>query len=144
MHDTAVKVLSGFHAALFTVSGGRIGSRLVDNDMLLLTTVGRTTGNRHTVPLLYLRDGDDLMVIASYGGRPDDPDWYKNVVRQPKAVVAVKGETFDVEAETIDRKERAEWWPRVVNAYSDYKVYQERTEREIPVVRLTRRQASGS
>lgn len=144
MHDTAVKILSKAHAALFGISGGRVGSRLVDNDMMLLTTTGRTTGERHTVPLLYLGDGDDLVVIASYGGRPDHPDWYKNLLSEPLAHAKVKGDQFDVAATTMNPEDRADWWPRIVNAYADYHTYQERTEREIPVVRLSRRQVSAS
>ena len=136
MHDTSVKVLSLAHTALFRVTGGIIGSRLVNNDMLLLTTTGRTTGNRHTVPLLYLTDGDDHIIIASYGGRTAHPDWYRNLVHDSGASVQTGSRRTAVEAETMSADERSEWWPRIIDAYGDYETYQSRTSREIPVVRL--------
>ncbi len=138
MRDLNVKLLSRLHTALYRLTGGRVGRRLVDNDMLLLTTTGRRSGTEHTVPLLYLRDGDDLVVIASYGGRPNHPEWYRNLLTNPRATVQILGETFPVRATTMTPQERSEWWPRVVDAYSDYAEYQSRTTREIPVVRLTR------
>ena len=105
--------------------------------MLLLTTTGRTTGTMHTVPLLYLDDDDRLVVIASYGGRPNHPEWYLNLQSNPAASVQILGRHREVFATTMASAERAEWWPTIVSAYSDYAVYQSRTSRAIPVVRLT-------
>jgi deazaflavin-dependent oxidoreductase (nitroreductase family) len=136
MHDANVKILSLAHTTLFRLTGGIIGSRLVRNDMLLLTTTGRISGRRHTVPLLYLDDGNDVVVIASYGGRPGHPDWYRNLQNEPEASIQVSGDRTAVTAETMGDGERGEWWPKIVSAYSDYEVYQSRTERRIPVVRL--------
>ena len=136
MRDRAVKRWSALHRVVYEVSGGRVGRRLVDNDMLLLTTTGRASGRSHTVPLLYLRDGDSLMVIASYGGRPRDPDWYLNLVANPSVRVQVGPRHREMSARTATAEERSSWWPRVVAAYGDYAVYQGRTEREIPVVIL--------
>lgn len=118
------------------MTAGRVGRRLVNNDMLLLTTTGRATGNKHTVPLLYLRDGNRLVVIASYGGRSHHPEWYRNLVANTKASVQILGEHREVEAGTMTESERSEWWPRVVAAYGDYAVYQSRTDRQIPLVWL--------
>ncbi len=137
MRDLNVKLLSRLHAAVYRATGGRIGRRLVDNDMLLLTTTGRISGRPHTVPLLYLRDGEDLVVIASYGGRPQHPEWYRNLLSDPVATVQILGERRSVRAETMAEDERSAWWPRIVAAYGDYAVYQSRTDRTIPVVRLT-------
>jgi deazaflavin-dependent oxidoreductase (nitroreductase family) len=137
LRDRTVKHLSRLHALAYRVSGGRLGGRLVDNDMLLLTTTGRRTGSSHTVPLLYLRDDDALIVIASYGGRPEHPEWYRNLAVSPTAVAQVGSTRMSVVATTLDEEDRALWWPRIVEAYRDYAVYQSRTEREIPVVRLT-------
>lgn len=136
MHDASVKVLSFVHTSLFRFTGGTVGSRLVNNDMLLLTTRGRTSGKPHTVPLLYLRDESDVMVIASYGGRPYDPDWYRNLLADPKATIQIGNSRTTVTAETIAVDERQAWWPRIVEAYGDYETYQSRTDRKIPVVRL--------
>ena len=137
MHDTQVKILSRLHALAFRATNGRVGSRLVDNDMLLLTTTGRSTGRPHTVPLLYLEDGDGLVIIASYGGRPNHPEWYRNLLANPDAEVQILGVKRSVRAETMDSEERSAWWPRIVEAYGDYAVYQSKTDRMIPVVRLT-------
>lgn len=136
MRDRTAKSLSTLHTVLYRLSGGIVGRRLVDNDMLLLTTRGRKSGQPHTVPLLYLRDGKDLVVIASWGGRPDHPDWYVNLQTHREAAVQVAGSRFRVRAETMGPEERAVWWPRIVKAYGTYATYQERTSREIPVVRL--------
>lgn len=140
MHDVSVKVLSLAHTTLFRVTGGIIGSRLVNNDMLLLTTTGRASGNRHTVPLLYLTDGDDHIVIASYGGRSAHPDWYRNLLHDSNASIQVGNRRMNVDASTMPAAERDRWWPTVVDAYGDYETYQSRTDREIPVVRLRQSQ----
>ncbi|GMQ94448.1 MAG: nitroreductase family deazaflavin-dependent oxidoreductase [Acidimicrobiia bacterium] len=136
MRDTTVRLLSILHTYLYRMTAGRVGRRLVNNDMLLLTTTGRATGNKHTVPLLYLRDGNRLVVIASYGGRSHHPEWYRNLVANTKASVQILGEHREVEAGTMTESERSEWWPRVVAAYGDYAVYQSRTDRQIPLVWL--------
>ena len=136
MRDSNVKRLSALHGAVYHMTGGRIGRRLVHNDMLLLTTIGRITGTKHRVPLLYLREGEDYVVIASFGGRPQHPDWYLNLVVEPHATAQILNETRPVRGATFAPEERRTWWPRIVNAYSDYDLYQSRTEREIPIVRL--------
>ena len=136
MRDGTVKILSRLHAAAYRATGGLIGRRLVANDMCLLTTTGRRTGRPHTVPLLYLEDGDRTVVIASYGGRVHHPEWYRNLVIEPEATLQVLQNRIPVAARTADAEERAEWWPRVVEAYQDYAVYQSRTDREIPIVFL--------
>ena len=134
--DSTVRRLSWLHAYLFRATRGLIGRRLVGSDMLLLTTTGRVSGEPHTVPLLFLSEGDTLVVIASYGGRDQHPDWYLNLVENPHVVVQVRGERREMRARTADPEKRAEWWPRIVKAYDGYREYQTRTEREIPVVLL--------
>ena len=134
MNDGLVKRLSALHRGLFRLTGGRVGKRLVENDMLLLTTTGRHSGKEHTVPLLYLRDGERLAVIASYGGRPRPPDWYLNLVSEPRVEVRTVDGAREGVASTASPEERARWWPRVVEAYAGYAEYQSRTDREIPIV----------
>jgi deazaflavin-dependent oxidoreductase (nitroreductase family) len=136
MRDSSVRRWSRFHKVAYRLTGGRVGRRLVDNDMLLLTTIGRSTGKPHTVPLLYLTDGDRYVVIASYGGRPHHPEWYLNLVAEPGVTVQVPGEVRQMTARTANPEERHAWWPRIVDAYEGYAVYQSRTDREIPVVVL--------
>lgn len=137
MRDRTAKNLSTIHTLLYRATRGRIGKRLVDNDMLLLSTTGRHSGKTHTVPLLYLRDGDDLVVIASWGGRDRHPEWYLNLRASPQASVQVKRRRLEVRAATADPQRRALLWPQVLHAYDGYRTYQGRTDREIPVVILT-------
>ncbi len=128
---------SAFHRVVFRSTKGWVGKRLVHNDMLLLTTMGRISGKPHTVPLLYLKNGKSLVVIASYGGRDHYPDWYLNLDAEPKVGVQVpRTKRVDMMARTADVDERAKWWPKIVDAYDGYATYQSRTEREIPVVFL--------
>jgi deazaflavin-dependent oxidoreductase (nitroreductase family) len=136
MRDRTAKHLSTFHTILYRATRGRLGRRLVGNDMVLLTTKGRRTGRLHTVPLLYLRDEENLVIIASWGGRPYHPDWYANLQAHPHATVQVNGRKWTVSASTMNGTEREKWWPRIVDAYDGYATYQSRTDRPIPVVRL--------
>ena len=137
MRDSTARRLSALHRVLFRLTRGRIGRRLVHNDMLLLTTTGRRSGRPHTVPLLYLTDGDQVVVIASWGGRPHHPEWYLNLVTNPDVNVQIDGRRREMRARTAGPEERAAWWPRIVDAYDGYAEYQARTERVIPVVVLS-------
>ena len=137
MRDRTAKNLSAFHALLYRATRGVIGRRLVNNDMLLLTTVGRRTGKPHTIPLLYLRDGDDLAIVASWGGRDNHPEWYLNLEAEPAVEIQVLGNRMQKSARTASPAERARLWPQVLDAYDGYATYQSRTDREIPIVLLT-------
>lgn len=108
----------------------------MDNDILLLTTTGHRTGREHTVPLLFLRDGERLVLVASYGGRPGDPTWYRNLDQHPEVGVQIGRVRRQMIARTATPAERQVWWPRIVAAYGGYDEYQSRTDREIPVVFL--------
>ena len=143
MRDSTAKRLSGLHTLLYRTTRGLVGRRLVDNDMLLLTTTGRRSGDPHTVPLLYLRNGEALVVFASWGGRPFHPEWYLNLLADPAAAVQVLGQRLAVLARTAGGEERDRWWRRAVDAYSGYEAYQGRTDREIPVVFLEPRGFRG-
>ncbi len=104
--------------------------------MLLLTTTGRRTGRTHTVPLLYLEEGDTTVIIASFGGRDRHPAWYLNLLTTPSVSVQKAAKIFPATARTASSTERVIWWPRVVAAYADYQSYQTRTDRQIPIVLL--------
>lgn len=136
MRDGAVRRWSAFHVFAYRATRGRIGGRLVDNDMLLLTTTGHRSGKPHTVPLLYLRTGRFLVVVASYGGRRQHPTWYRNLLSDREVVVQVRGDRLPMVARTANAEERSELWPEIVAAYEGYATYQSRTDREIPVVFL--------
>jgi deazaflavin-dependent oxidoreductase (nitroreductase family) len=103
---------------------------------LLLEHRGRKSGKLFTVPLLYLRDGRDVVVVASQGGLPNHPQWYRNLVANPDTTVQIGGERRPVRAVTADAGQRSRLWPRLVELYADFDTYQSWTEREIPVVVL--------
>ena len=88
------------HVALYRLSRGRLGGRMSGADVLLLNTVGRKSGRGRTVPLLYIRDGEAYVVVASAAGAPSHPAWYRNLEAQPEVTIQIKGETVHVTAET--------------------------------------------
>jgi len=104
--------------------------------VLLLTTTGRKTGERRTIPLLYLEDGENLAVVASNGGAPKHPDWWLNLRVAPEAIAEVGRRKLRVRAEEASPEEKERLWPRLVAMYGPYESYQRRTDREIPVVLL--------
>ena len=136
MRDGTAKLLSRIHTGLYRLTSGVIGRRLVDADMLLLTTTGRHTGKSHTVPLLYVEDDGRYVVFASWGGRDRHPEWYLNLVAEPCNTVQVSGRRRPVTARTSSAGERERLWESAKSAYSGYAAYQDRTERTIPVVIL--------
>jgi deazaflavin-dependent oxidoreductase (nitroreductase family) len=107
--------------------------------ILLLTTTGRVSGVEHTTPLIFRQVDDTWVVIASKGGSPDHPDWYKNLERNPDANVQVKSQRAPVRARAARGAERARLWQLMTEVWPAYDEYQDRTDREIPVVVLERR-----
>jgi len=132
----AARLFTRGHIFWYRASGGLIGSRFGKIPMLLLSTTGRKSGRPWTTPLSYLRDGADLVVVASFGGSPTHPAWYLNLQAQPEALVQVGPRRMRVIAETATGSDRARLWPKVVEMYSGYEGYQKRTSREIPLVLL--------
>jgi deazaflavin-dependent oxidoreductase (nitroreductase family) len=107
--------------------------------MLLLDHVGAKSGRRRTSPLLYMRDGDDLVIVASKGGAPHDPVWWLNLKAHPETAVQVGGDRREVRAKRVSPEEKKRLWPTVAAAWPDFDDYQRRTDRDIPVIRLSRR-----
>lgn len=105
---------------------------------LLLTTTGRRTGTRHRTALIYSRDGEDYVVVASTGGKAKNPAWYLNLSANPHVDVQVGAEKFSAVARTTTGKERARLWTAMNTIWPSYDYYQSRTAREIPVVVLSR------
>ncbi len=110
---------------------------LVGMPVLLLTTTGRRSGKQRTTPLTFLRDGADLVLIASNGGADQPPDWWRNLQHNPRAVVQIVRNRSTVTARTASAEERERLWPVITATYSGYAKYQQRTTRQIPVVLLT-------
>ena len=104
--------------------------------ILLLTTAGRRTGNETTVPLIYGLDGDNPVIVASKGGAPDHPGWFKNLVKTPEAEVQILDRHAPVRAREAEGEERTRLWQQMNRMWPHYDEYQEKTERRIPVVVL--------
>jgi deazaflavin-dependent oxidoreductase (nitroreductase family) len=129
---------------LYRLTDGRIGGRWRIGagfrkpvPVLLLDHAGRRTGRRYTVPLLYLRRGDDLVVVASQGGLPYHPQWYRNLLAAPDTTVQVGAERRRVRARVASADEKAVLWPLLVDLYADFASYQSWTDRDIPVLVLS-------
>lgn len=130
------------HTWVYRATGGRIGHRLPGLvQMLLLDHVGAKSGKKRTIPLLYTRDGDDVVIVASKGGYPKHPAWYHNLRANPDTTIQVGSQRRPVHARVAGPDERARLWPKVVDTYGGYADYQRRTKREIPLVILNRRAA---
>ena len=103
---------------------------------LLLTTTGRKSGKQTTTPLIYEQAGDGYVVVASKGGAPEHPGWYRNLAKDPNVEVQVKGDVFPARARTATGEERERLWKLAAQQWPDYDAYQTRTDREIPMVVL--------
>lgn len=131
-----IRVTSAAHLFLHQLTGGRIGGRALGASVLIIITTGRRSGRRRTRPLLYLEDGDNMVIVGSNGGRDQHPDWFHNLRAHPEAEVQIGTKKRRVRAEIADEAERARLWPLVVRSYSGYERYQSLTKRTIPVVIL--------
>jgi deazaflavin-dependent oxidoreductase (nitroreductase family) len=129
----------GAHTFLYQRTGGRLGHTIpgVPGKMLLLDHVGAKSGTKRTSPLLYVRDGKDLVIVASKGGFPKHPAWYHNLIANPDTTVQVGNEHRPVRARVAKPEERDRLWTMAVKAYHGYEDYAVRSKgREIPLVVL--------
>lgn len=140
------RYLSRAHVLAYRFSRGRLGGNLrvgagfrKPAPTLLLEHRGRKSGKRFVTPLLYMEDGDDVVVVASAAGRDENPQWFRNLMSSPYTRVTIGSETRSVTARQADAAERARLWPRLVDTYADFDSYQSWTAREIPVVVLNPR-----
>ena len=129
------------HCALYRGTRGLIGGNLLGIHMLLLTTRGRKTGLRRTLPLAYVEYKGDLIVVASNGGSPTPPAWWLNLQSAATAQVQQNGETFEITWKEAPKKERMEYWRKLQASIPAYRMYRFRTEREIPILLLRRQSA---
>ena len=127
------------HVRSYRETGGELGHDWrKGTSTLLLTTTGRKSGEERTTPLIYGRRGDDYVVVASKGGSPEPPAWYRNLSERPGVEVQVLDERFPARARTATPEEKPELWEQMVGHWPDYDGYQRRTDREIPIVILER------
>lgn len=125
------------HIRRYRETDGEVGYLWNDAPSLLLTTVGRRSGRPRTSALIFARDGEDYLVVASQGGAPTHPNWYFNLTANPEVAVQVKGDRFRATARSATDAEKARLWKIVTDTWPNYDVYQTRTERPIPVVILS-------
>jgi deazaflavin-dependent oxidoreductase (nitroreductase family) len=126
------------HVDRYRATGGEEGHDWQGTTTLLLTTTGRHSGEERTTPLIYQRDGDRFVVVASKGGADDHPGWYYNLAEDPDVEAQVMDERFPAQAGTAQGEERERLWKVMTATWPQYDEYQAKTEREIPVVVLTR------
>jgi deazaflavin-dependent oxidoreductase (nitroreductase family) len=139
--DLFIKFASKFNTGLYRRSGGRLGAKLPGGaPVCLLTTIGRKSGEPRTMPLLYLRHGDDIVIVASKGGYSVHPQWYLNLVANPNVTIEIGRERLAFTARVADADEKAALWPKLLDVYSSFDDYQQRTERDIPVIVCSPRQ----
>jgi deazaflavin-dependent oxidoreductase (nitroreductase family) len=129
------------HVRVYRETAGEHGYHWRGTTILLLTTKGRRTGEPRTMPLIHRVDGDRWVVVASKGGWQNDPVWFQNLEAEPNAEIEVRDEKIPVVASAAEGAERERLWGLMTQVWPDYDAYQQRTEREIPVVVLTRRDA---
>ncbi|MFO7689655.1 MAG: nitroreductase family deazaflavin-dependent oxidoreductase [Cryobacterium sp.] len=135
MTDSSMKIMNAAHRALLAVSGGRLGGTVQLMPVVELHTIGRSSGRRRSTMLTApVHDGDTFVLVASKGGDDRNPFWYLNLVAQPDIELTVRGVTRPMRARTASPAEKAALWPRIVAAYSGYEGYQNKTDRDIPVV----------
>ncbi|MHB8646277.1 MAG: nitroreductase family deazaflavin-dependent oxidoreductase [Thermomicrobiales bacterium] len=124
--------------AEFRANGGKVGGPFADRAMLLLTTTGAKSGQPRTSPLVYTTDGDRIVIIASKGGAPTNPDWFHNLGANPTATVEVGTERFQARATVVEGEERQRLYDAQAAIMPGFAEYQQKTTRQIPVVVLER------
>jgi deazaflavin-dependent oxidoreductase (nitroreductase family) len=133
------KVMAG-HTLLYRASRGLVGHHVPGAPpMLLLDHVGARSGTRRTSPLAYIRDGEDVVIVASKGGYAKHPAWFHNLRAHPDTSAQIGSERRAVHAHVASPEERSRLWPKVVQTYSGFAGYQRKTDREIPLVILSPR-----
>jgi len=135
-NDWNSKIIAEFHA-----NGGKVGGPFEGASLLLLTTTGAKSGQLRTTPLVYMPDGDRLIIFASKAGAPTNPDWYHNLVAHPQATIEVGTETLAVTAVVITGEERDQLYARQAQKNPGFAEYQTKTTRRIPVIALERRKS---
>ncbi len=127
------------HVRVYRDTDGERGYHWRGTTILLLSTHGRRSGEPRTTPLIHRTDGDRWVVVASKGGAPANPGWFENLMAEPEAAIQVEGEKVPVRAAVAEGEERARLWSQMIEVWPAYEDYQARTDREIPVVVLSRR-----
>lgn len=135
--DVAAKAVTNLHKAVFRATKGRMGGKGFGMPVVELATTGRKSGKRRTTMLTTpVHDDGRVILVASYGGDDRHPTWFLNLRDNPEVELTMNGKTRPMRARVASSDEKAELWPQVVGAYKGYGQYQQRTERDIPLVIL--------
>ena len=136
--DPVVRIVNAIHRNVFIATEGRYARRLAGMESVLLTTTGRKSGlKRQSMLSAPIVEDDRIVLIASWGGGPRNPEWYYNLTANPNVQVMLRGAIRNMVARVAEDTERDELWPRVTAAYRGYANYQTNTDRKFPVVILT-------
>lgn len=131
---TPMMLLGDEHVRQYKETDGEVGYMWNGATCCLLTTTGRKSGLKRTIPIIFTEALGKIFIIGSQGGHPDHPLWYLNLLDDPHATIQIKGETFDTIARTAESPEREELWAEAMKQWPNYDAYQERTTRKIPLV----------
>jgi deazaflavin-dependent oxidoreductase (nitroreductase family) len=135
--DAVFRVITGFHRAVFDLSKGKVTGKASGMPVLKLTTIGRKSGqHRSTMLTTPLVEGDDVILVASYGGDDRDPMWFSNLVANPDVDVVMDGSERPMHARVAEGDERTRLWEALTADHANYAGYQRKTSRQIPVVVL--------
>ncbi len=135
--QTDISLLNEEHVKRYRETNGEVGHIWNGATALLLTTIGNKSGEPRTTPLIYAQDGDDYVIVASKGGAPSHPAWYLNISKTPEVEIQVLDKVMKATAVTVEGAEREHLWQVATDVWPNYDQYAERTERLIPVVKLT-------
>jgi F420H(2)-dependent quinone reductase len=130
----AMKQFARAHIWVYQRTNGRLGAKLLTFPSALVTTTGRKSGRKRTTPTLYLRDGDRVVLPASFGGRDRNPAWYHNLKSDPAVHIQIGAEHLNLVARDATQQERDRYWAQLTEMYPPYRDYREATDRVIPLV----------
>lgn len=136
--EVDLSLFGAAHIEAYEASDGEVGHIWNGAPCLVLTTAGEKTGQTRKHALIYGQDGDDVVVVASKGGAPDDPQWYKNLAADPHVKVQVRADRYDAVARTASAEDKGRLWPTMTDLWPAYDDYQSSTDRDIPVVVIER------
>jgi len=137
MNPTVMKLFARNHTFWYRLTGGALGSKMGKAPILLLTTTGRKSGRQITTPLQYVKDGDNVVLIASNAGHTFHAQWWFNIKANPKVEIQIKADKRSATAAAAEGEERDRLWQKAVDQYAGYADYQKTADREIPVVVVT-------
>lgn len=141
MADSDDDLFGAEHVRVYRDTAGERGYHWRGTTILLLTTTGRSSGEQRTTPLIHRTDGERWVIVASKGGAPEHPGWYQNLQAQPDAEIQVLDEVIPVHAHDAEGEERERLWSLMAEVWPAYDDYQKKTDRQIPVVVLSRRRS---